>query len=109
MPKVTKKGAGSAALKDLCIMEDITAAVIEAVPQIPITEKVGWDSENIVYVLLELIKAKFTVEHLLNYIKENNWDYIKSEKSVNIPVIGRFIIGYTKCEVMIGRGAIGYF
>jgi tRNA-dihydrouridine synthase B len=31
VPKVTKRGAGSAALKDLCLMADITAAVVEAV------------------------------------------------------------------------------
>ena len=39
VPKVTKKGAGSAALKDLCLMEDITAAVVESVPELPITVK----------------------------------------------------------------------
>ena len=50
VPKVTKKGAGSAALKDLCLMEDITAAVVESVPELPITVKMraGWSSDNIV-------------------------------------------------------------
>ena len=33
VPKVTKKGAGSAALKDLCLMDDITSAVIESVKE----------------------------------------------------------------------------
>ena len=32
VPKVTKKGAGSAALKDLCLMDEITSAVVEAIP-----------------------------------------------------------------------------
>ena len=50
VPKVTKKGAGSAALKDLCRMEDCTRSVIESVPQIPITVKMraGWDKKNII-------------------------------------------------------------
>ena len=50
VPKITKKGAGSAALKDLCRMEDITRAVIESVPEIPITVKMrsGWDNNKIV-------------------------------------------------------------
>ena len=50
VPKVTKKGAGSAALKDLCLMEDITEAVVKAVDKIPVTVKMraGWNSENIV-------------------------------------------------------------
>ena len=37
VPKVTKKGAGSAALKDLTLMEEITSSVISNVPEIPIT------------------------------------------------------------------------
>ena len=49
VPKVTKKGAGSAALKDLCLMEEITEAVVNAV-NIPVTVKMraGWNSESIV-------------------------------------------------------------
>ena len=129
VPKVTKKGAGSAALKDLCIMEDITAAVIDAVPQIPITVKmrVGWDSENIVStkagVLLEKLGIKAIALHGRTstqlYKGKANWDYIKELKeSVNIPVIGNGDVlnyadfnnmrEYTKCDaVMIGRGALG--
>ena len=33
VPKITRKGAGSAALKDLCLMDDITLAVVESVPE----------------------------------------------------------------------------
>ena len=45
VPKITKKGAGSAALRDLCLMDDITAAVIESVPNTPVTVKMraGWN------------------------------------------------------------------
>ena len=49
VPKVTKKGAGSAALKDLCLMDDITAAVVESVSDIPVTVKMraGRNNESI--------------------------------------------------------------
>ena len=51
VPKVTKRGAGSAALKDLCLMEDITRAVVESVPNIPVTVKMrgGWNNNNIIF------------------------------------------------------------
>ena len=39
VPKVTKKGAGSAAMKDLCRMEEITAAVVESAGDTPVTVK----------------------------------------------------------------------
>ena len=50
VPKVTKKGGGSAALQDLCLMDDITAAVVESVPEIPVTVKMraGWNNDSIV-------------------------------------------------------------
>ena len=50
VPKVTKKGAGSAALKDLCLMDEITSAVVEAVPDVPVTVKMraGWNKNMIV-------------------------------------------------------------
>ena len=43
--------AGSAALKNMCIMEDITRSVIESVP-IPVTVKMrsGWELDNIISV-----------------------------------------------------------
>ena len=50
VPKVTKKGGGSAALQDLCLMDDITAAVVESIPETPVTVKmrVGWNQLSIV-------------------------------------------------------------
>ena len=50
VPKVTKSGAGSGAMKDLCIMDEITSAVIESVKDTPVTVKMraGWDQNNIV-------------------------------------------------------------
>ena len=48
VPKITKKGAGSAAMKDLCRMEEITDAVVKAVNDTPVTVKMraGWNEEN---------------------------------------------------------------
>ena len=48
--KGNEKGAGSAALQDLCLMDEITAAVVKAVPEIPVTVKMraGWNNDSIV-------------------------------------------------------------
>ena len=129
VPKVTKKGAGSAALKDLCLMEDITRAVVESVPNTPVTVKMraGWNSDSIVSSkagpLLEKIGVKAIALHGRTtsqlFKGKANWDYIKELKeSVAIPVIGNGdvvsyddycrIKEYTNCDaVMIGRGALG--
>ena len=50
VPKVTKRGAGSAALKDLCLMDEITSAVVETVSDVPVTVKMraGWNKNSIV-------------------------------------------------------------
>ena len=84
VPKVTKKGAGSAALKDLCLMEDITEAVVKAVNKIPVTVKMraGWNSENIVStqagINLEKIGVKAITLHprttVQMYKGKANWD-----------------------------------
>ena len=105
VPKVTKKGAGSAALKDLCLMEDITEAVVKAVDKIPVTVKMraGWNSENIVStqagINLEKVGVKAITLHprttVQMYKGNANWDLIKELKeNVSIPV-------------MIGRAALG--
>jgi len=129
VPKITKKGAGSAALRDLCRMEDITRAVVEGVPDIPITVKMrsGWDTNSIVStkagILLEQIGIKAIALHgrttKQSYEGHANWDLIKELKeAVKIPIIGNGdvktlsdfikIKEYTNCDaVMIGRGALG--
>ena len=129
VPKVTKKGAGSAALKDLCLMEDITEAVVKSVPEIPVTVKMraGWNSESIVSteagIKLEKIGVKAITLHprttVQMYKSKANWDLIKELKeNVGIPVIGNGdvtsiddiekMFQTTNCDgIMIGRAALG--
>ena len=129
VPKVTKKGAGSAALKDLCLMEDITIAVVESVPQVPVTVKfrAGWDLQSIIVekagILLENAGVKAVTLHprtALQTLKGHaKWELIKLLKNtVSIPVIGNGDIqtaddvirmfDETGCDaVMIGRAALG--
>ena len=129
VPKITKKGAGSAALKDLCLMNDITLAVIENVKEVPITVKMrtGWDDNSIVSTEAGIILEKIGVSAITLHPRTtkqqftgiSNWEYIKELKSaVAIPIIGngdvRTIDDYnmmkdmTNCDgVMIGRAALG--
>jgi len=129
VPKVTKKGAGSAALKDLCLMDDITAAVVEAVPEIPVTVKMraGWDKYSIVSTeagpRLEKIGVKAIALHprttKQSYKGTANWDWIRQLKeAVNVPVIGNGdiktpddilnMVEETGCDaVMVARAALG--
>jgi len=129
VPKVTKHGAGSAALKDLCLMEEITLSVIESVPSVPVTVKMrsGWDERSIVSSevgpRLEKIGVSAITLHprttKQQFSGKSNWNLIKDLKqSVNIPVIGngdvknahdyKQIKKITSCDgVMIGRAALG--
>jgi tRNA-dihydrouridine synthase B len=129
VPKVTKKGGGSAALKDLCLMDDITIAVIEAVPNIPVTVKMraGWDNDSIIIPevgeRLQNIGIKAITLHprttKQRYKGKANWDLIKYLKqNIAIPVIGngdiycvddiKRMIDHTECDaVMIARAAQG--
>jgi hypothetical protein len=49
VPKVAKTGAGAALLKDLCQAEAVVKAVVNAVPEVPVTVKVrsGWDQRDV--------------------------------------------------------------
>ena len=129
VPKVTKRGAGSAALKDLCLMDDITAAVVEAVPEIPVTVKMraGWDSTSIVVPevgqRLESIGVKAIALHprttKQSYNGSADWSLIKQLKEATaVPVIGNgdiktpddvmHMFEQTNCDaVMVGRSALG--
>lgn len=129
VPKVTKKGAGSAALRDLCLMEDLTKAVVEAAGSTPVTVKMrsGWDKNSIVVPevghKLETLGVKAITLHPRTtkqaYTRSADWELIKNlKKNVSIPVIGNGDIktpddvirmfDFTACDaVMIGRAALG--
>ena len=129
VPKITKKGAGSAALKNLNLMEQIVRSVVKHVPDIPITAKMrsGWDSNNIVAIeaglLLQELGIKAVTLHARttkqSYSGFSDWELIaKLKETLSIPVIGNgdvnSIASYkqikeiSNCDaVMIGRGALG--
>ena len=129
VPKITKRGAGSAALKDLCLMEEITSAVVESVPQLPVTVKMraGWDSQTIIVEKagnqLEKAGVKAITLHPRTtkqyFTGKSDWSLIKILKqAVSIPVVGNGDVGTaddvkrmfeeTGCDaVMIGRAALG--
>jgi len=129
VPKVTKRGAGSAARRDLSLMETITSAVVEAVPKVPVTVKMraGWNHTSIVIPeagpLLENCGVKAIALHPRTttdqYHSQADWNLIKILKeTVSIPVIGNGDIQVvedvmrmfeaTGCDaVMVGRAALG--
>ena len=129
VPKVTKRGGGSAALKDLCLMDDITCAVIEAANKTPVTVKMraGWDQNSIIIPEAGMRLEKFGVKAITlhprttkqKYTGKANWDLIKILKqNINIPVIGngditnvkdiKKMFNHTGCDgVMIARAAQG--
>ena len=129
VPKITNKGGGSAALKDLCLMDEITQAVVEAVPNTPVTVKmrVGWDNNSIIIPKagerLQNLGVKAITLHprttKQRYTGYAEWSYIKELKEAcSIPIIGNGdvrtaddmmkMFDETGCDaVMVGRAAIG--
>lgn len=130
--KIVKKGAGSACLKDLDMMERMAATVVDAVDgRIPVTVKtrLGWDDQTIriseVALRLQRIGVKALTVHARTraqkYKGEARWDWLKTlcdTPGLTIPVIGngdvtdpvraREMFEQTGVQgVMIGRGAIG--
>lgn len=127
VPKVTKKGGGSAVLKDLTKLTQLVRAVVKAV-KIPVTIKIrtGWDhlSRNSVEVCHIAYNEGVTWVAIhgrtraQNYEGIADWDYIADVKSkVKIPILGNGDIHSAKeanfrlitsgCDgVLIGRGAL---
>lgn len=129
VPKVAKTGAGAALLKDLCQAEAVVKAVVEAVPEVPVTVKVrsGWDKSDVTAVRFaraaEQVGVKAITVHARfasqGFTGVADWNVIGQVKqTVNIPVIGngdietpqdaRRMLAETGCDaVMVGRAAMG--
>ena len=127
VPKVVKKGAGSAMLKDLPAMKKVLRACVDAV-KIPVTIKIrtGWDanSRNAVDVCQLAYDEGITWVAIhgrtraAGYAGLADWDFITEVKSkVKIPVLGNGDITSAEkavlhlkgsgCDgVLIGRGAL---
>lgn len=128
VPKVTKRGAGSAILKDLPLMDEVAKAVVEAV-SLPVTAKIrsGWNSGCIVApvaaaALEEAGIAALTLHPRTTkqlYTGEADWSLIaETRKAIKIPFVGNGdvksaqdaerMMEETGCDaVMIGRRALG--
>lgn len=127
VPKVVKKGAGSAALKDLPAMAVLLRAMVKAV-SIPVTIKIrtGWDStsrnaENVVNLAYNegitwvAIHGRTRAQ---GYSGLSDWEYIREVKrGARIPVLGNGDILFPDQAVerlqesgvdgvLIGRGAL---
>jgi tRNA-dihydrouridine synthase B len=127
VPKVVKKGAGSAALKDLNFLRQVVHSVKSSV-SIPVTIKVrtGWDhntknTHEVVKIAKDEGVAWVAIHgrtRAQGYSGQSDWDYIKEVKSSSpLPVIGNGDINSAKsalarldesnCDaVMIGRGCL---
>tara|TARA_B110001454_G_scaffold218991_1_gene249032 strand:- start:70778 stop:71812 length:1035 start_codon:yes stop_codon:yes gene_type:complete len=127
VPKVTKKGAGSAMLKDLVMLQKVLSAVVKAV-KIPVTIKVrtGWNHETLNADEVGHIAYNEGITWMAihgrtrsqNYEGKANWDYIGEVKAkVKIPVLGNgdvltaedavgWLKKYNLDGVLIGRGAL---
>ncbi|WP_003544941.1 tRNA dihydrouridine synthase DusB [Desulfotomaculum nigrificans] len=128
-PKIVKNGEGSALMKNPGLAARIVAAVVAAVPGVPVTVKMrkGWDetSVNAVELAQAVVEAGAAAVAVHGrtrnqfYSGKADWDIIRQVKeAVKVPVIGNGDIWHardaarmmaeTGCDgVMIGRAAMG--
>lgn len=122
--------AGSSMLRNLPKLAKVTAAVVQAVPETPVTVKIrtGWDERSIVAKEVGHIAESEGAQVLTihgrtkeqGYRGEANWPVIAEvAEQLSIPVIGNGNISnaadvlhlraHTPCAgLMIGRAALGY-
>ncbi|TVQ66690.1 MAG: tRNA dihydrouridine synthase DusB [Balneolaceae bacterium] len=129
--KIVKKGAGSACLRDLGLMERMAGTVVDAAGDLPVTVKtrLGWDDDSIriqeVALMLQSVGIKALTVHARTrsqkYTGNARWEWLKKLKNtpgLEIPVIGNGDVTSPQLAakmfdetgvdgVMIGRGAIG--
>ena len=128
--RVVCMDAGSSMLRNPVKLGQVTAAVVQAVPDTPVTAKIriGWDDNTIVARevghIVESEGAQALAIHgrtkVQGYSGEANWPVIAEvAKELSIPVIGNGNIRsaadviqireQTRCAgLMIGRAALGY-
>lgn len=128
---IVKKGAGSACLKDLGLMERMAGSVLDAVDDTPVTVKtrLGWDDRTIkiqeAALMLQDLGIKALAVHARTrcqkYKGDARWEWLKKLKNtpgLEIPIIGngdvkspedvKRMFDETGVDgVMIGRAAIG--
>ncbi len=128
VPKVVKKGAGAAMLKDMDRMVRVAEAVVKAV-SLPVTVKMrsGWKASQIISMeaarRLEGVGVRAITLHPrtaeMKYTGHSDWNEItRVRQAVSIPVIGNgdihnrddaaSMMSETGCDaVMVGRAALG--
>lgn len=128
--KIIQKGAGSACLKDIGMMERMAVSVVSAA-NLPVTVKtrLGWDDKSIrireVALMLQSVGIKSLTLHARTrhqgYKGEAQWEYfqyLKETEGFKIPLIAngniqtpdhaRFLFDEMGVDgIMIGRAAIG--
>ena len=129
VPKITNKGAGSGAMKDMSLMIDMAESVISNSGDTPVTVKMraGWSDSQIISAKagkeLEKIGVKAITLHprtsKQRFTGKADWSLIAELKErLSIPVIGNGDIetpedvikikNQTLCDgVMIGRASLG--
>jgi tRNA-dihydrouridine synthase B len=129
--KVVSKGAGAGILKDICLMEQLTAEMVKRT-NLPVTVKtrLGWDHDSIriieVAERLQDVGCKAIAIHgrTRAQMYKGNADWapiseVKNNQRMHIPVFGNGDIdspeaamkmrdAYGLDGAMIGRGSIGY-
>ncbi len=129
VPKITNKGAGSGAMKNMTLMIKMAENVIKNAENIPVTVKMraGWSQDKIISKKAGIELEKIGIKAITLHPRTSNqkftgradWSLIRELKdSVQIPIIGngdiqkpedyQKMIHETNCDaVMIARSALG--
>ena len=129
--RVAGKGAGAGMLQNIPLMLEITRAVVDAVPNIPVTVKtrLGWDQEHLIITTLAEQLQDCGIQALTihgrtrsqMYTGEADWSLIgevKHNPRIHIPIIGNGDITtperarecfekYGVDAIMVGRATFG--
>ena len=129
--RVAGKGAGAGMLQNIPLMLEITRAVVDAVPNIPVTVKtrLGWDQEHLIITTLAEQLQDCGIQALTihgrtrsqMYTGEADWSLIgevKRNPRIHIPIIGNGDITtperarecfekYGVDAIMVGRATFG--